>query len=147
MINNNAMKISWVFSTFMLMYFCVYGQNDTATLSKNYRWCIEWLDEMKPAIIADSMGRYRAKWSAVDRLLKEGCDFVGELFPVVEYYFGLPDKKLNYSTNEYITHKDFSMRYVLFKPPGTSTTGMKSLIVDCDNDYRIIKFWNFTVDE
>lgn len=145
----HLIKIKFLFITIFLLCgsLLLFGQRDVSQKEINYKWCIEWLEEMRPAIIADTLGKYGAKWSAAERLLKEGCNFENELFPIVENYFGEPDEKLNYSNNEYIKHKSFSMKYLLFKPPGTSTTGMKWLIIDCDNNYRITKFWIFTVDE
>ena len=97
MINKNTAKGALIFNLLIIFHFGVYGQSDTSAKAKSYRYCIEWLDEMKPAILADTMGRCGAKWSTTDRLLIEGCNFVGELFPVVENYFGLPDKSINYS--------------------------------------------------
>ncbi len=144
--SNQTIKIIAII-IILLAHISVYEQNDTISKAKNYNWCIEWLDEMKPAILADTLGKYGAKWSATERLLSENCNFEGELFPIIKYYFGDPDRVIDFSRKPWAPKVEYSMRYILFKPSGTSTTGMKWLIVNCDKDYRILEFSIFTIDE
>lgn len=115
--------------------------------TKGYGKCLSWLEERKPAFLVDTFGAYGAKLSGVEYLLANDCDFIGELFPTVSYYFGEPDSKIYHRVDKFNQEVSYSMRYILFKPKSASTTGMQTLVVNCDKDYRITEFLIFTVDE
>lgn len=141
-------KTILIFSLFFISsnLFC---QDTTKVYKKSDKWCVEWLYKMRPMILADSLGRYGARESAIERLQIEGCNFEGQLFPFVEYFFGPPDVRIDLDDSDLSVFGStgISFRYYLHIPKGISDYGTKKLIFKCDNNYRIEKVETFTVDE
>lgn len=146
--NNFFLKRFLIFVYCVLSFLITIAQDSAHVHDPKYYNCIEYLKYRRPPIIQDSTGKYGARLSAAEHLLKAGCDFVGEPYSIVEYYFGRPDIVIDWSKNQFIGKDEVTMKYLLLAPPpGNGSTGMKWLYVDCTKEFRILKFWIYTVDE
>ena len=116
--------------------------------STGLRKCYDYLELQRNNLIMDKDGSAGVREEVMEELQRLGCNFIDEPVQVVYYYFGQPQFYHEIRPNEYLGERYINTAsYVVYDPPGTSTTGRIYLRVRSGMDYRIDDFVLDIIDE